>query len=184
MIHRKIILFLSKEYLDRSITFFLIFRTQYTPDFFVSDSYGSGSWWTKGLASVLCIFNQSRTPYDPWIIVVSMTLIPYVYIWHQNILIRSWGQIMNLIYLICTVQYLQYCRKSQRQKKPSHDNNACCHHIRITLYWLCIDSVFMILWFILLMWLSCHANRVTLNDNMKMPSLHCCHNNMIKLPWW
>jgi hypothetical protein len=34
--HRKIVLFRSKEYLGRSITFFWMFCTQFTPDFFES----------------------------------------------------------------------------------------------------------------------------------------------------
>jgi hypothetical protein len=40
--HRKIVLFRSKEYLSRSITFLRFFRTQFPPDFFVAKHYVSG----------------------------------------------------------------------------------------------------------------------------------------------
>jgi hypothetical protein len=62
---KKIILFLSKEYLDRNINFFPIFHSQYTPDFFcfVAEHYGlrnTASWWTKDLASDKKYFENNR----------------------------------------------------------------------------------------------------------------------------
>jgi hypothetical protein len=53
----KVVMFLSKEYLDSNIAFPL-FRTLYTPDFLVMNHYGlrnTTSWWSKDLASVMYI---------------------------------------------------------------------------------------------------------------------------------
>jgi hypothetical protein len=38
--HLRMELFLSMEYLDKSVTFFPLFRTQYNPDFIVVEHYG------------------------------------------------------------------------------------------------------------------------------------------------
>jgi hypothetical protein len=50
-------LFPSKEYLERNITVFPMFSTQYFPDFFVAEHYGvrnTTSWGSKDLASECC----------------------------------------------------------------------------------------------------------------------------------
>jgi hypothetical protein len=49
------VLFLSKEYLDRNITFFSMLPTQFIPDFFVAEYYGLRNtifWGSEYLASV------------------------------------------------------------------------------------------------------------------------------------
>jgi hypothetical protein len=52
----KILLFLSKEYLDGTSFFCSIFQSQYNPNFFVAEHYvfrNTGDWWSKDVASVV-----------------------------------------------------------------------------------------------------------------------------------
>jgi hypothetical protein len=66
----KVVMFLSKEYLDSNIAFPL-FRTLYTPDFLVMNHYGlrnTTSWWSKDLASVMYIGIR------PWLLSVCRSM--------------------------------------------------------------------------------------------------------------